>query len=303
MRRMKPLGSWPKPPERNKRQPVVAGIFYPEEKRPLTDLIDRVTVPARRPALADAPPRAPARSARRRRAMAAIVPHGGLLDSGEVAGQVYSRIDLPPTVVLLGPNHTGAGRPFSVMARGSWVTPLGELPIDEELAEAILAGAPELEKDSLAHQDEHSIEVQLPFLQRLGRIKAFVPIALAEAEEGTEMAVIRRIGQALAQAIRRREGEVLLVASTDLSRHEPLAAAQRKDRLALDRILALDEAGLMEAVKEHEISMCGPASVSALIAAAKSLGVAGALLVKYEARAGQAGESDSVIGYGGILLR
>lgn len=286
MRRMN-LRSWPKSPERSKaespRRPVAAGIFYPEEKRSLTDLIDRVCL----------------RHAEKCKAVAVVVPHGGLLDSGAVAGAVYAQVRFPEVAVVIGPSHAGTGRVSGLMARGAWETPLGRLPVDEELAKMILVAAPDLEENSRPHQEEHSIEVQLPFLQYLGKIRAFVPILLSEIEPPA----IQRIGRGLAQAVGQRGGEVLLVASTDLTRHEPFAAAQAKDRLALDRILALDEEGLGRVVEERSISMCGAATAAVSIAAAKGIGISGAVLVKYQTSAECTAEKESVVGYAGILLR
>ncbi|MBI3615915.1 MAG: AmmeMemoRadiSam system protein B [Candidatus Omnitrophica bacterium] len=265
------------------RRPVVAGIFYPEEKKSLAELIDQVV----------------GRPQRRERAFALLVPHGGYLSSAEVAGSVYSRVIWPGRVVVMGPSHTGVGKPFSLMKKGAWETPLGNLPVDEPLARAILKQAPELEEDPKAHELEHAIEVQIPFLQRVGGVKSFVPVLF----QGGDAAAAQRIGEGIARAVAQIKEEVLLICTTDLTRYEPKQIAQENDRRAIEPILALDGPGLFKAVGDHSISMCGAMPAAATIAAAKSLGASRAELVKYQPYEGPGGEAIFVVGFSGIIFR
>jgi len=261
----------------------VAGIFYPQEKRPLEDLVDR---------LAD-------RRKKKEKALAAIVPHGGYVTSGAVAGEVYSRMEWPSVVVIVGPNHTGLGEPWSIMTKGTWVTPLGSLSIDEKLARSILENVPELKEDPLAHRYEHSIEVQLPFIQRTGKVLGFVPIVL----KAGDVAAAQRIGKGLGLAIRQEKTQALLIVSTDLTQYEPQEKAKAKDRLAIEQILHLDEAGLLKTVEKHEISMCGSFSTAMGIATAKELGATQGTLVRYSTSGESSGDYGSVVGYAGVLLQ
>jgi len=284
---MRRLKSWPKPPRRNKRPfvrpPAVAGIFYPEEKRSLADAIDRVMK----------------KSGKKEPVFAAVVPHGGILDAGPVAGAVYSRVAWTHRVVVMGPYHSGAENRFALMKEGTWETPLGRLPVDSELARAILKQVPELKGDPTDHLEEHGIEVQLPFLQRVGKVDSFVPILFGDLDA----AAAQRMGEAIAQAIQ-QSGELIgLIATTDLTRYEPRQIAQENDRRAIERILALDEPGLLETVERRSISMCGAAPTAVAIAAAKRLGASKAALVNYVLGGDLSQEATSVVGFAGITIR
>jgi len=145
------------------RNPVVAGQFYPASPASLRVLLK---------AMADAP-------AEKEDAIGVVCPHAGYIYSGKVAGAVFSRIKIPDTVIIIGPNHTGGGEPFSIMAGGSWRTPLGDVPVDAGLAARLIKGSPYLKDDLAAHAFEHSVEVQLPFLQFFRPDFKFVPIILS----------------------------------------------------------------------------------------------------------------------------
>lgn len=265
------------------RQPVVSGIFYPDERAPLQAQVDRLS----------------GSGSKREPAAAALVPHGSYASCGAVIGAVCGGIAWPETVVLIGPNHTGEGQPYGMAARGRWRTPLGEVPVDEELARAILRRSKELKKDLRCHEREHSLEVQIPFLQRVGKLRRMVPISIGPADPGPA----RRIGEAVAEEILRREGKVHLLGTSNLTGYEPLEAAQAKDPLALERILALDGAGLAELVSEQAISMCGAGAVAALLAAARRLGASKGRLIRYQTSAEAGADPVSVAGYAGIVFQ
>jgi AmmeMemoRadiSam system protein B len=265
------------------REPAVAGLFYPDAADELTRALRALVLPA----------------AQKARALACMVPHAGYIYSGQVAGAVYSRLELPSRFVILGPNHTGRGVPLSIMPEGRWRTPLGEAAVDRALADELMRACPYLEADSAAHRREHAIEVQLPFLQQAAPDFTFVPIAL-----GTQhYDLLRALGEALAQVLRKHGGSVLLVASSDMNHYESDAITRAKDRKALDRILALDARGLHEAVFREHISMCGFGPAVAALTAALELGATAAQLVRYATSAEVSGDYDRVVGYAGVIVR
>jgi len=265
------------------RSPVVAGQFYPESpeqlKSTIAGLVDE--------------------KAAREEVIGLVSPHAGYIYSGPVAGATISRVRFKATFVLIGPNHTGSGRPLSIMTEGTWQTPLGDVEIDSELGKRILALSDSLEEDDAAHRYEHSLEVQVPFLQYFRPDVKIVPIILAHAGA----AIYKEIGISVARAIKEIGREVVVLASSDMTHYESHQSAQRKDKQAIDAILELDEDELLKRVDELNISMCGYAPAVALITAAKDLGVTGAELVKYQTSGDTSGDFSSVVGYAGIILK
>ncbi len=264
-----------------RRGPAVAGTFYAGAGR----LWEQV-----RGLLPDA--------ATRQRVVGAVAPHAGYLYSGRVAAAVYSRIEPPSTLVILGPNHTGVGAEAAIMTEGAWATPLGEVPIDHVLARAILEASRTLKEDARAHREEHSIEVQLPFVQVLMPEAQFVPICLMRAD----FAVCLDVGRAVARAIRRLGRSAVVVASTDMSHYVPLQVAERKDRQAIAAIEALDAERLFAVVRRERISMCGFIPTTAALVTAKALGAARGHLVQYATSGDVSGDYEQVVGYAGLLL-
>ena len=265
------------------RRPAVAGSFYEGERERLRAQI-RELIPQGQP---------------QESCLAAVVPHAGLMYSGKVAGTVYSRLLFPRTFVILGPNHTGMGPGASIMCYGEWHTPLGEVEINSDLAREILKGSRTLKDDHLAHQREHSIEVQLPFLQFLGKEFDFVPISLYSHEYG----VCQDVGNAIAEAVKEYAERVVILASTDMSHYLPQQMAETKDKSALDAILNLDPKGLHERVLRERISMCGFAPTTAALIAAIRLGATSATLVKYMTSGDVTGDYRQVVGYAGVLIK
>jgi len=232
-------------------------------------------------------------------AIGVVVPHAGYLYSGRVAGAVYARVVFPETVVILGPNHTGLGSGAAIMTFGHWETPLGQVPIDSDLAKAILDRAGVLEEDHRGHLREHSIEVQLPFLQYFGRPFSFVPICLFSYE----FAACQNVGQAVAAAVGQAGKRVLLVASTDMSHYISREEAAVKDRKAIDAMLALDPEGLHRVVRREGISMCGFHPTVAMLIAAKALGATRADLVMYTDSGEVTRSTEEVVAYAGLIVR
>lgn len=231
-------------------------------------------------------------------APAMICPHAGLVYSGPVAGAVYSRVNLPDTLLLVGPNHTGVGPPLSIYSEGGWSMPNGRVSIDHRLAADLLERCPQALSDTEAHRFEHCLEVQLPFLQYFRPAATIVPVIMMS----TELAVCRALGEAMAAVVLESARPVSIIASTDMSHYEPDAIARRKDQWAIDEILALNPIGLHRVVQEKRISMCGFAPTVAVLFAALRLGAKRAKLVKYMTSGETSGDYDQVVGYAGILI-
>ena len=235
------------------------------------------------------------------RARAAIAPHAGYIYSGVTAAHVFARLDVPRAVVILGPNHTGRCRApggASLWETGAFATPLGDVPVDADLAAAVMAECPLIGIDHDAHMDEHAIEVELPFLQLRRPDVAIVPLLLAW--DGWEEA--SALGEALARIVRRWQEPVLLLASSDLNHYESAAMTELKDAQVLGAIRALDGAELLRRCRAERVSMCGRAPAAAVIAAARALGSTQAEVVDYRHSGWVTGDEARVVGYGGVVI-
>lgn len=266
------------------RPPAVAGRFYPEDPTTLRAAVDSFLVGA------DA--------SKKVRALACIVPHAGFMYSGRVAGDVYQRLEIPARVILVGPRHYPRGASLAILSRGAWQTPLGVVPVDSELAEKISRAFPELQEDAEAHRTEHSLEVQLPFLQRLVPSFTFVPIVLGTVQ----WEQLDALGQALAAVIAATGAPVLLIASSDMNHYESDAVTRVKDRKAIDQILALEPRKLFDTVRNENISMCGYAAAVVTLTAVRELHGKQAELVRYATSGEANGDLSEVVGYAGIVI-
>jgi hypothetical protein len=268
------------------RSPAVAGRFYPDSDRELSAQVTRF--------LRQEP------GARPRRACAVMAPHAGYVYSGAVAGKVFAAIEVPRRVILLGPNHTGRGPRISVMDRGTWRIPGADVPVDEELAAAILAAFPAASPDREAHRYEHALEVELPFLVARQPDLRIVPVVLGVLSANDAVA----FGKALHRAVGAvsQAGDVLVVASSDMSHYLPDDTARRVDRAALTPLLAFDPEGLYRTVVEHDISMCGFIPATAMLAYAREAGASRPELVAYATSAEAFGDRSRVVGYAGVVL-
>jgi AmmeMemoRadiSam system protein B len=268
-----------------KRTASVAGTFYPGRAAELRDMVRE---------LMGADDRTP-----RLRALAVVSPHAGYVYSGAVAGAVFSSVEIPATCVILGPAHREIGPRFAIQKTGAWETPLGEVPIDDFLAGLILAGSPLVRDDPVAHRFEHSLEVQVPFLQVARPDVSIVPICVSyEAGYGD----LEALGRALAGAVTASGREALLVASTDMSHYISRARAAELDGLAIERILRLDPRGLYDVVERRGITMCGVRPTTAVLVAARELGASRAGLVRYATSGEVTGDDREVVGYAGITV-
>ncbi len=265
------------------RNPAVAGLFYPADPRELRDTLAECMG---EPAPAVALP------------VAVLVPHAGYLYSGSTAGKVYAGIEVPDAVLLLGPNHTGMGRPAAVWQQGTWQTPLGDVAVDESMAASLVAAHPLLEADREAHLREHALEVQLPFLLARNPRLRMVPITLADAG----LDALLDLGRALAGVIQRRPEPWLLVLSSDMTHFESRERARAQDRQALARLEALDAAGLYAVVRDRGISMCGVVPAVVGLAAAVALGASRCRLVDYSCSGDVTGDDRDVVAYAGMTI-
>jgi len=226
-----------------------------------------------------------------------VVPHAGYMYSGHVAGAVFGRLPKRPTYIIVCPNHTGRGAPMAIMSSGEWLTPLGRVPVDSAMARLLRRSCHLLMEDAEAHEEEHSLEVQLPFLQRsVGEFK-FVPIAIGVGGYSG----LESLGHSIAQAVG-PTAPVMIIASSDMNHYEPDSLTRAKDRKAIDKILALDPPGLYEVLRHDDISMCGYGPTIAMLTAAKDLGARTAELIKYATSADTSGDRDAVVGYAGIVV-
>jgi AmmeMemoRadiSam system protein B len=264
------------------RQPAVAGQFYTDDEAKLkAELISLVT---------------PATNAQR--VVGAIAPHAGYLYSGAVAGDLYSRIALPSAVIILGPNHHGIGASTSLYPDGEWSTPLGSVAINSRLAALVKNHAPQVAIDTVAHQFEHSLEVQLPFLQHIRPDVTIVPLCLGFGD----FARCRSLGEGIARAIREYGEEVLIIASSDMTHYEAVAAARLKDEQAILKVLALDPEGLVQVCRAEGITMCGVIPAAVMLVAARELGASKAELLRYATSGDVTGDKRQVVAYAAMTV-
>lgn len=266
------------------RNPARAGQFYAGSKQALLREVE---------ALIDT-------KSKKEDVIGVVSPHAGYMYSGAVAGSVLSAVKPKRTYVIMGPNHTGLGEQFGLDANTSWKTPLGDVEVDRALADEIKKNSPLVISDSLCHAGEHSVEVQVPFLQVLQKSFTFVPIVVSYAT----LDEYRRVGKAIARSIKdlSMEKDVTIIASSDMTHYESQESAKRKDTMAIDAVLKLDEKKLVEVVAEHDISMCGYAPTAIMLVAAKELGATRARLVKYQTSGDVSGDYSAVVGYAGIII-
>ncbi|MBN1823220.1 MAG: AmmeMemoRadiSam system protein B [Endomicrobiales bacterium] len=259
------------------RKSICAGTWYPLQRR---DIESYVNV-----------------NAKKRNALAAVCPHAGWVYSGKTAGEVFSLLKPASTFVLIGPNHRGTGSPVGLYPEGEWETPLGNLEVDKTVTDAIIHNSKFAKRDASSHAQEHSIEVQLPFVKMNNPSARIVPIALGDYRPQ----VLSDLGNAIYQALSNVKG-ALIVASSDMSHYVSAETAKTLDMLAIEKVLNLDPEGLLETVDSMSISMCGAGPVAAAIIASKMLGAKKAELIRYTNSGAVTGDNEEVVGYAGILI-
>lgn len=276
------------------RYPAVAGQFYAGSQRALIKQIEDCYLHPLGPGML------PSLKKGKRRIVGLVSPHAGYMYSGPVAAHGFFRLaseGTPESFVIIGPNHTGMGSGVSIVASGEWETPLGRMEIDEKLASKIAEKSEIIDVDEEAHIYEHSIEVQLPFIQYVfGSSVKFVPICMMFQDERTSL----EVGEAIAKAC--SDLDVVVMASTDFTHYESQESAVRKDRMAIERILRLDAKGLLRCVEENNITMCGSGPVAAMLTACGRMGAKDAELLKYATSGDVAGWMAEVVGYASIAI-
>lgn len=264
------------------RQPAVAGQFYtgsPQQLR--AELASLIPV-----------------SGTKREAIGIISPHAGYMYSGAIAGKVYGAIELPSTVLILGPNHRGVGAAAGLYPDGNWLTPLGSVAVNVRLNSLLCKQIPFLESDTLSHQFEHSLEVQVPFIQYLRPDVTIAAICLGFGD----YAAAEALGRGIALAVREFGDDVLIVASSDMTHYESAEAARHKDDMALDRVRAFDPEGLVRICRSEQITMCGVIPSAVMLVAARELGARQAELVAYGTSGDVTGDNRQVVGYAGVAV-
>lgn len=277
------------------RRPAVAGSWYAGTPNSLRKQIEELFTHRLGPGslpqiIRDGP----------RNVVGLVVPHAGYMASGPVAAHAYYSLandGKPDVIVIFGPNHTGRGSALSIMNEGFWRTPLGDVEIDSETADQILQASNIIDVDEMAHAHEHSIELQLPFLQYLyGSEFKFVPVCFMLQD----LMSSREVGKAVAEALRGKNA--LVIASSDMTHYEPQERAEKKDKMAIDAALAMDEEQYYHSVEAYGISTCGYGPVIAAIKAAKELDAKNSELLCYKTSGDVLGDRSAVVGYASIAF-
>lgn len=267
------------------RRAVVAGQFYPGDKTSLLKMLETFFEQVGTVQKLDM--------------KAAIVPHAGYIYSGKTAGSLYKLVSKDiETAIILGPNHTGLGSEYSIMQRGSWATPLGEVKIDEEVTEQLSKDAEMLEDDFEAHRREHSIEVHVPFLQYINPKIKIVPIVLA----GHNLEKLKIIAETIALVVKEKAKKILVIASSDMTHYEEAEEAREKDKHAIETIVALDDEKFIQTIKKYSVSMCGVLPCYVSMHFAKKMGSMSGKLIEYSNSGDVSGDYSSVVGYAAIAL-
>lgn len=266
------------------RLPAVAGQFYPSDPRELARLIRKFS--AEEPGV------------KKTRVRACLVPHAGYIYSGGVAGAVFARMIFPKRILVLGVRHSPMGEDLAILSEGEWRTPLGDAPVDATLAEKVKAACPGLREDGVAHSREHSLEVEIPFLQILDPDFSFVPVAVGTLR----FEELHELGMGLARVFKESKDEIVLVTSSDMNHYEPNDISRIKDAKAIDQMKAVEPKGLFEVCRKEKISMCGLGPAVAMLTAMKELGVERGELVRYANSGEVNGDRDAVVGYAGMIF-
>jgi len=281
--------------ELNLRRPAVAGSFYAGDSKSLNIQIKNCFLhkigPGKIPQV---------NPKKGNNIIGLISPHAGYMYSGPVAANGFHKIALdgtPDTIIILGPNHQGFGEDISIMAEGKWKTPLGELEIDKDMAEDILKNSKTIKKDKRAHQHEHSIEVQLPFIQYIfGNNIKFVPICMTRQDIDTDIEIAKSICSSVV------DKNVLIIASSDFTHYEPQEYAENVDKQAINAILEFNPKKLYDMIYHQNLTMCGPGSITVMLLVCETLGAKKAELLKYATSGDVSGMYDQVVGYASLIV-
>lgn len=265
------------------RQPVVAGRFYPGDssslKRTVNDLLSQFS------------------PQKNKNVLGVVSPHAGYIYSGGVCAETLKSSEIPDTVVILGPNHQGRGAQVA-LATQDWATPLGIVSREKTLSDMLLHHSNLVEQDDTAHEFEHSLEVQVPFLQELTNNVKIVALCISRLS----FSDCSKLGKDLAAAVREFDKPVMIVASSDMSHYESRTAASKKDHMALEHVVNLNPKQLYDTVFSQNISMCGVIPTTVMLYSTLQLGANTAELVRYTDSGEASGDTDQVVGYAGALV-
>lgn len=264
------------------RQPAVAGQFYTGDGRRLRAELEKL-IPL---------------SSTKEKVIGVVAPHAGYMYSGAVAGELFSRVQIPRTVIILGPNHHGMGAAAALYPEGEWLTPLGTVAINSTLSALLREHASIVEEDSTAHHFEHSLEVQVPFLQFIRPDVTIVPLCLGFGDFGR----CRSLGEGIAGAVKAFGEETLILASSDMTHYESADSARAKDDLAISEIEALNPEGLLRVCRTKGITMCGVVPATVMLVAALKLGASKAGLVRYATSGDVTGDNSQVVAYAAFTV-
>jgi hypothetical protein len=266
------------------RKPAVAGKFYEENpeilNKELSILVNPLPIEEKK------------------KIMGGVSPHAGYIYSGHVAGELYSSIHIPQRIIILSPNHTGYGARISIFPDGYWETPLGNVKVDAELCSLIQKRHKPIVRDENAHLFEHSLEVQLPFIQYLKGDFQMVPITLMHLSFNE----CERLARAISNSIRELGEEVLIIASSDLNHYENKKVTEKKDMLAIGKVLSLDPKGLLDVTSKYDISMCGVIPTTVMLILCLELGARKAELLRHATSGDVSGDYNKVVGYGAMWV-
>jgi AmmeMemoRadiSam system protein B len=264
------------------REPAVAGMFYPRDKKSLeqelTKFIDF--------------------NGNKRKVLGLVSPHAGYVYSGSCAGKGFSKVEIPDKVIILGVNHRGYGHPFAVDGHEHWRTPLGNIMLDVELRDTLVKNSEYFGVDSSAGLQEHSLEVQVPFIQIINPDAKILPVTISSGE----LTKLLSAGQEIGRLLHANDGDLLVVASTDMSHFIDADSASVKDQKAIDKIMNLDPAGLFEIVRSENISMCGVYPTVMMLSAAIEAGAKNTELVEYTHSGKVSGDHHEVVAYLSLVV-
>lgn len=276
------------------RKPAVAGVFYEKNpdslKKQIEWCFEHKLGPEKIPKMGN-----------KREIKGVMAPHAGYLYSGPIAAHSYYKLvedGFPETFIILSPNHTGLGSGISTMLEGEWETPLGNVKIDTDFAEELVADAGIIDPDASAHMQEHSLEVQLPFLQYFSKDFKIVPISMwmQDLESSYD------IGKSIKKVRDTLGTDIVVIASSDMTHYKPQNIANQNDSQVLDAIKSMDEKLMMKRVLELNVTMCGYGPVATTIIASKELGAKNAEILKYATSGDLTGDLSAVVGYASAVF-
>ncbi|MBI5681239.1 MAG: MEMO1 family protein [Methanobacterium sp.] len=276
------------------RKPAVAGIFYEENhdslKKQIEWCFEHRLGPGKIPSVGT-----------KREIKGLMVPHAGYIYSGPVAAHSYCKLaedGFPETFVILSPNHNGLGSAISTMIEGEWETPLGNVEIDTEFARELVEDAGIIDSDISAHIQEHSLEVQIPFLQYFSEDFKIVPISMWMQDIETSYDV----GKSIKNVAETLQKDIVVIASSDMTHYQPQNIANQNDSYVLDAIKAMDEKLMIKRIMERNITMCGYGPVASTIIASKELGARESQILKYATSGDITGDLSAVVGYASAMF-